>query len=146
MVESGLVGPQDQKTGAIGSNWPQIGFKFGLNPIIYLINPNEPYLNLISGRFGPPGSKFGLSRVGFGPPRSKLESSWVGLVGFIWTHCNSIEFRIHEKKKLLFSSIIVNSIRVSTLELSIFIFIHILTERFHETPIYNLGNSGFVKS
>ena len=32
--------------GPIGSGWPQIGFKFGFNPIMYLI-------------------KFGLSRVGF---------------------------------------------------------------------------------
>ena len=41
---------------------------------------------------------------------------------------NSIEFRIHEKNHLLCSSIIVNSKRVSTSGLSIFIFIHILTE------------------
>ena len=52
--------------------WPQIGFKFGFNPIMYLINPNEPNLNLISGRVGPPGSKFRLS--------------WVRLGGFIWQH------------------------------------------------------------
>ena len=38
-VESGRVGPQAQKPGPIGSGWPQIGFKFGFNPIIYLINP-----------------------------------------------------------------------------------------------------------
>ena len=28
--------------GPIGSGWPQIGFKFGFNHIMYLINPNEP--------------------------------------------------------------------------------------------------------
>ena len=39
-VESGQVGRQDKKTGPIGSGWPQIGFKFGSNPIMYLINPN----------------------------------------------------------------------------------------------------------
>ena len=46
-VQSGRVGPQGQKTGPIGLGWPQIGFKFGFNPIMYLINPNEPYLNPI---------------------------------------------------------------------------------------------------
>ena len=66
-VESGRVGPQGQKTGPIGSSWSQKGFKFGFNPIMYLINPNEPDLNPISGRVGAPGSKFGLSRVGLGP-------------------------------------------------------------------------------
>ena len=48
-VESGRVGPQGPKTAPIESSWPQIGFKFGFNPIMYLI------------------PKFGLSRVGFGP-------------------------------------------------------------------------------
>ena len=66
-VEFSLVGPQDQKTGPIGSSGPQIGFKFGFNPIMYLINLNEPNLNPILGRVGPPGSKFGLSWVGLGP-------------------------------------------------------------------------------
>ena len=47
-IESGRVGPQGQKTGPIGSGWPQIGF----NPIIYLINLNEPDLNRILGRVG----------------------------------------------------------------------------------------------
>ena len=32
-VESGWVGPQVRKTGPIWSGWPQIGFKFGFNPI-----------------------------------------------------------------------------------------------------------------
>jgi hypothetical protein len=41
-VELGRVDPQGQKTGPIGSGWPQRGFKFGFNPIMYLINPNEP--------------------------------------------------------------------------------------------------------
>jgi hypothetical protein len=58
-VESGRVGLQGQKPGPIGSGWPQIFFKFGFNPIMYLINPNEPDLNLILGRVGAPGSKFG---------------------------------------------------------------------------------------
>jgi hypothetical protein len=66
-VEPGWVGPQGQKTGPIGSGWPQKGFKFGFNPIMYLINPNEPNLNPISGQAGDPGSKFGLSWVGLGP-------------------------------------------------------------------------------
>ena len=66
-VELGRVGPQSQKTGPIRSGWPQIGFHFGLNPIMYLINPNESNLNPISGRVGPPGSKFRLSLVGLGP-------------------------------------------------------------------------------
>ena len=50
-VESGQVGSQDQKrvqSGPIGSGWPLIGFKFRFNPIMYLINPNEPDLNPIS--------------------------------------------------------------------------------------------------
>ena len=37
------VGPQGRKTGPIGSGWPQTRFKFGFNPIVYFINPNEPY-------------------------------------------------------------------------------------------------------
>ena len=81
---SGRVGPQGRKTGPIGSCWPQIGFKFGFNPIMYLINLNEPDLSPISGRIGPQKSKFGLSRVG--PPGSKFGLSRVGLVGFIWPH------------------------------------------------------------
>ena len=75
-VELGRVGPQEQKTGPMGSGWPQIVFKFGFNPIMYLINPNEPDLNLISGQVGTPGSKFGLSRVGLGPQGPNL--GWVG--------------------------------------------------------------------
>ena len=62
--------------GPIGSGWPQIGFKFGFNPIMYLINPNGPDLNPILGRVGPPGSKFGLSRVG--PPGFKFGLSALG--------------------------------------------------------------------
>ena len=38
-VQTGRVGPQDPKTGPIGSGWPLKGFKFGFNPIMYLINP-----------------------------------------------------------------------------------------------------------
>jgi hypothetical protein len=81
-VELGRVGPQGKKPGPIGSGWPQIGFKFGFNPIMYLINLNEPdfgsglaprvQIRVESGRVGPPGSKFGLIRV--------------RLVGFIWPH------------------------------------------------------------
>ena len=47
LVESGLVGPQVKKMGPIALGWPQIGFKFEFNPIMYLINLNEPDLNLI---------------------------------------------------------------------------------------------------
>ena len=38
-----LVGsgwPSGSKMGPIGSVWPQIGLKFGFNPIMYLMNPN----------------------------------------------------------------------------------------------------------
>ena len=69
-VESGWVGtqgPRGQKTGPIGFGWPQIGFKFGFNPIMYLINLNEPNLNPILGWVWPPGSKFGLSQDRLGP-------------------------------------------------------------------------------
>ena len=38
-VESDQVGPQGQKMSPIGSGLPQIGFKFGFNPIMYLMNP-----------------------------------------------------------------------------------------------------------
>ena len=75
-VESGRVGPQDKKTGPIGSGQPQIGFRFGFNPIMYLINSNIRDLNPILGRVEPPGSKFGLSRVGLGPQGPN--SGWVG--------------------------------------------------------------------
>jgi hypothetical protein len=71
-VELGQVDPQGHKTGPIGSSWPQIGFKFGFNPIMYLINPNEPDLNPILDRVGPPGSKFGLGGPGW---------AWLGLQG-----------------------------------------------------------------
>ena len=37
-VQTGRVGPQDPKTGPIGSGWPKKGFKFGFNPVMYLIN------------------------------------------------------------------------------------------------------------
>ena len=49
-VESGRVGPQSQKTGPIRSGWPQIWFKFGFNPVMYLINRNEPNLGRIVGQ------------------------------------------------------------------------------------------------
>jgi hypothetical protein len=77
-VESGRDGPQDQKTGPIGSGWPQIGFRVRFNPIMYLINPNEPDLNPILGRVGPPGSKFGLSRAPW--VQIRVESGRVGQV------------------------------------------------------------------
>ena len=35
--ESGRVNPQGQKTGPIWSDWPQIGFKIGLNDIMFPI-------------------------------------------------------------------------------------------------------------
>ena len=54
-VELGQFGPQDQKTGPIRLGWPQIGFKFTFNPIIFLINPIEPNLNPILGWVGLPG-------------------------------------------------------------------------------------------
>ena len=71
-VESGRIGPQGQKTGPIRSGWLKKGFKFGYNPIMYLINPNESDLNPILGWVGPPGSKFGLSWVGLGPQDPNL--------------------------------------------------------------------------
>ena len=49
-VGSGRVGPDSKKTGPIRLGWPQIGFKFGFNPIMYLINPNEPDLNPLLGQ------------------------------------------------------------------------------------------------
>ena len=49
--------PQGRKTGPIGLGWPQIGFTFGFNTIMYLITLNEPYMNPISGRVGPPGPR-----------------------------------------------------------------------------------------
>ena len=83
------IDPQGKKIGPIELDWPQIGFQFGFNPIMYLINPNEPNLNPILDRVGPPGSKFGLSWVGLGPqgPGSKFRPSWVRLVVFIWVGC-----------------------------------------------------------
>lgn len=62
-VELGQVGPQGKKTGPIGLGWPQIGFKFGFNPIMYLMNPNEPNLEPIWNQFwvklGPQGPNWG---------------------------------------------------------------------------------------
>ena len=83
-VEFGWLGPQGWKMGPIGLGWPQIGFKLGFNPIMYLINLNKSQLNLIAGRVGPPGSKFLMSQVG--PPGFKFRLSRVGLVRFIWPH------------------------------------------------------------
>jgi hypothetical protein len=69
----------------IGSGWPQIEFKFGFNTIMFLVNPNEPNLNLfgvglgpIWGRVGPPGSKFGLGWASRIKIWAKL--GWVGRV------------------------------------------------------------------
>ena len=58
------IDPQGKKIGPIELDWPQIGFQFGFNPIMYLINPNEPNLNLILSRVGTQGPN--LSRVGSG--------------------------------------------------------------------------------
>ena len=77
--------------GPIQLGWPQIGFKFGFIPIMFLINSIEPNLNPILGRVGPPGSKFVLSRVG--PPGSKFRLSRVRLVGFTWPDLNLQSFR-----------------------------------------------------
>ena len=43
-VQTGQVGPQDPKTGPIGSGWPQRGFKLGFNPIMYQTNQIFPKL------------------------------------------------------------------------------------------------------
>ena len=77
--------------GQIWSGWPGKGFKFGFDSIMYLINSNEPNLNPILGRVGPPWSKFGLSRVG--PPGSKFRLSRVRLVGFTRPDLNLQSFR-----------------------------------------------------
>jgi hypothetical protein len=63
-VQMGRVGPQDPKTGPIGSGWPLKGFKFGFNPIMSLINPISTRPCFGSG--WPSGSKFGSNsgRVG----------------------------------------------------------------------------------
>ena len=79
-VESGRVGPQGQKMGPIGSGWPQKGFKFGFNPIKYLINLNEPNLNQILCQVRPPGFKFGLSWSGWAPRVQIWAEGWVGRV------------------------------------------------------------------
>ena len=50
--------PRVKKPGSIGSGWPQKGLKFGFNPIMYLIHPNEPYLNQTLGQNRPSGSLF----------------------------------------------------------------------------------------
>ena len=72
---NGRVGPQDPKTGPIGSGWPQIGFLFGFNPIMYL-------KNLICFRvgFGPQGPKSGWVKSGR-PSGSKFGSGWLGSFG-----------------------------------------------------------------
>jgi hypothetical protein len=90
-VKSGRIGPQGHKMGPIRLGWPQIGFKFGFIPIMFLINPNEPNLNSILGRVWHPGSKFGLSWVG--PPGSKFRLSQVRLVGFTRPDLNLQSFR-----------------------------------------------------
>ena len=72
--------------GQIWSGWPQKGFKFGFNSIMYLINSNEPNLNLILGRVGPPRIQIRLKLGQVGPQIKKSGSIWVGLVGFIWLY------------------------------------------------------------
>ena len=75
------IGPQGKKMGPIG--WPQIGFKFGFNPIMYLITPNKPNLNLILGQVVPPVSKFGFSWFALGPQarvQIRADSGQVGRV------------------------------------------------------------------
>ena len=80
MVESGRVGSHGQKVCPMGLCWPQIGFKIWFNPIMYLINPNEPDLNPISGQVGSPGSKFGLSWVGLVRTTHNMEPLGIGCV------------------------------------------------------------------
>ena len=66
---NGTGWPQDPKTAPIGSGWPQIEFKFGINPIMY----NRPDLN--GWTQVPTRPVFG----GSGLQCSK--SGWVGSVG-----------------------------------------------------------------
>ena len=63
-VQTVQVGPQDPKTGPIGSDWPQIEFKFGFNPIMLV--SQGPKLGWV-GLGWPSGSKFGsnFGRVGW---------------------------------------------------------------------------------
>ena len=80
-VQMGRVGPQDPKTGQIGSGWPQKGLKFGFNPIMCLINRIWTWPD--------PGSKIGLRRVGSAfmvEIRVKFGSGWLGSFG-----CTSLE-------------------------------------------------------
>ena len=55
-------------------SWPQILFKFGFNPIMYLINPNEPDLNPILGRVGSQGPNSDYSKFPTGPNQQKFKS------------------------------------------------------------------------
>ena len=48
----------------IGSGWPQIEFKFGFNTIMFLVNPNEPNLNLFGVGLGPQGPNSGSVGLG----------------------------------------------------------------------------------
>ena len=77
-VELGRVGPQGQKTGPIGSDWPQIGFKFGF-PIWtwfwFGLGP-QVQIRLSCVRLGPQGPNLG--RVG-----------WVHLAALISTKHSS---------------------------------------------------------
>ena len=107
-VESGRVGPQGKKTGPIGSGWPQIGFKFGFNLIMYLINPKNPILGLV----GPQGPNSGWVGSGWAPRvQIRAELGRVGqvhLAALVWTvWCNwpAISLTLKEKKTHNFWSI-----------------------------------------
>ena len=72
-VQTGRVGPQDPKTGPIGLGLSPKGSKFGLNPIMYLINPISIQSGwtirvqnwVESGRVGPQCQNSSQIQVGF---------------------------------------------------------------------------------
>ena len=84
-VQTGWVGPQDPKMGQIGSGWPQKGFKFGFNPIMYLkYTWSKPDPIRFWVELGPRGPKLGWVGSGW-PSGSELgsNSGQVGRVQFV---------------------------------------------------------------
>ena len=73
-VELGQVGPQGRKTSPIGLGWPQIGFKFGFNPIMYLLNP----ISQILGFFDTNSQNFNNFLLGITLSRKDLLSHYIG--------------------------------------------------------------------
>ena len=106
------LGPQDKKTGWIGSGWPKNWYKFEFKSNMYLINPIlgralRVQIWVKSGRFGPHARVNNSGQI------------WVGLVRFIWPHypgwyifSEKLEYKIRNYLTLLWLLPSINAVLV----------------------------------